>query len=279
MRLSVLALLIGTGSALFVSRVAPCLRPSSTRTVLLRASADEYTDGRSVRVSVPIGTELIAARTTTQKKKKGIRSVKLGSTEINFSHDMTNTFLWSGITLSLLAVKVGKLAAQGNLRAVLGEEANYNHIARTDAEEAELHEFCCSECGYTMFPARGRDSKFFPDDFKCPNEKCKAPKESFFDMTDMSDPRTVDALQNDEDFDYEIEDIVVTIKDDDDGASPDRRLSAPTPKPDAPQPAASPPSSSSPLPPPPPTVPPTFPTPPSQSGSDDDGFDPLGFVG
>ena len=44
-----------------------------------------------------------------------------------------------------------------------------------------------------MFPARGREGKFFPDSFKCPN--CAAPKEAFFDMNDLSDPRTLKAQQ------------------------------------------------------------------------------------
>ena len=37
----------------------------------------------------------------------------------------------------LLLPGMAKLAMEGNLRAVLGEEANYKHIARTAAEEAE----------------------------------------------------------------------------------------------------------------------------------------------
>ena len=30
-------------------------------------------------------------------------------------------------------------------------------------EEAELHEFVCEDCGFTLFPARGREGKFFSD--------------------------------------------------------------------------------------------------------------------
>ena len=81
-----------------------------------------------------------------------------------------------------------------------------------------------------MFPARGREGKFFPDDFTC--SECGAPKEKFFDMTDLSDPRTLKALEEDEDFDYEIEEIVVKLKDDGDdaatqGASPPSNSPAP----------------------------------------------------
>lgn len=39
--------------------------------------------------------------------------------------------------------------------------------------------FECTECGYTLFPAKGREFKFFPDDFKCPG--CGAAKDKFVD--------------------------------------------------------------------------------------------------
>lgn len=35
----------------------------------------------------------------------------------------------------------------------------------------------CTECGYTLFVAQGRDFKFFGSDFKCP--ECGAPKDKF----------------------------------------------------------------------------------------------------
>jgi len=41
----------------------------------------------------------------------------------------------------------------------------------------------CSECGYTMFPAKGREFKFMPDDFKCP--ECGATKDKFVDLSKM----------------------------------------------------------------------------------------------
>jgi rubredoxin len=41
----------------------------------------------------------------------------------------------------------------------------------------------CSECGYTMFPAKGREFKFLPDDFKCP--ECGASKDKFVDLSKM----------------------------------------------------------------------------------------------
>ncbi|GMH78605.1 hypothetical protein TrST_g14229 [Triparma strigata] len=37
--------------------------------------------------------------------------------------------------------------------------------------------FECGNCGYTLFPAKGREEKFFPDGFKCP--ECSAEKSEF----------------------------------------------------------------------------------------------------
>jgi len=41
------------------------------------------------------------------------------------------------------------------------------------------HEFECTSCGYILFPAAGREFKFFGDDFKCP--QCGAGKDEFVD--------------------------------------------------------------------------------------------------
>ena len=41
------------------------------------------------------------------------------------------------------------------------------------------HEYECTKCGYTMFPAAGREFKFYGDDFKCPG--CGADKSAFVD--------------------------------------------------------------------------------------------------
>ena len=43
------------------------------------------------------------------------------------------------------------------------------------------HEYECTEndCGYTIFPAAGREDKFFGASFKCP--QCGAGKDAFVD--------------------------------------------------------------------------------------------------
>jgi len=56
------------------------------------------------------------------------------------------------------------------------------YVASSEKEQKELHMFMCSGCGYTLFPARGREAAFFTDTFKCP--MCGAAKSEFFDMSD-----------------------------------------------------------------------------------------------
>lgn len=46
--------------------------------------------------------------------------------------------------------------------------------------KASVHAFQCSDCGYTLFPAAGREFKFYGDDFVCP--ACGAPKDKFVDL-------------------------------------------------------------------------------------------------
>ena len=169
-------------------RVAP-MRHTCVRSSASMCASPELEPRRTVRV-VTHNTELLSAQTAAVKKqeqKKGIDSVSLGGVTINFSHDMTQTFKWGGLILGLVLVKIirkGKYAWT--------EEPNFKYIANTAAEEAELHEFQCENCGFTIFPARGREGKFFPDNYRC--QQCDAPKSAFFDMTDLSDPRTVAAL-------------------------------------------------------------------------------------
>ena len=41
------------------------------------------------------------------------------------------------------------------------------------------HEYECTNCGYVLFPAAGREFKFFGADFTCPG--CGAGKDAFVD--------------------------------------------------------------------------------------------------
>ena len=60
---------------------------------------------------------------------------------------------------------------------LLNVRASPVYSARADG----AHEYECTKCGYTMFPAAGRESKFFGADFKCPQPGCGAGKDEFVD--------------------------------------------------------------------------------------------------
>jgi rubredoxin len=62
-----------------------------------------------------------------------------------------------------------------------------DYVVTTEEQQNELKAFKCENCGYELYPARGREGKFFPATFKCP--MCSSPKESFYDMNDKNDPR------------------------------------------------------------------------------------------
>ena len=61
-----------------------------------------------------------------------------------------------------------------------GNLVNPEDQAESKAKEEDgpsSNVFECSECGYTLFVAQGREFKFYGDDFKCP--ECGAAKDKF----------------------------------------------------------------------------------------------------
>lgn len=52
-------------------------------------------------------------------------------------------------------------------------------------EESTSNVFECGNCGFTLFIAKGRESKFFGDNFKCP--ECGAAKEDFITRDEDED--------------------------------------------------------------------------------------------
>jgi hypothetical protein len=161
------------------------------------------------------GTEAPSKAGETPQMASPGAGARTRDVQMSFWGNSQRSLIFIGVILGMVLLKTVRLATQGKLREMIEEVPNAAYLATTAAETAELHEFCCEKCGYTMFPARGRDAKFFPDDFTCPTAGCGADKANFFDMTDMTDERTVKALAEDKDFDYEVEQIVVPIDDDD----------------------------------------------------------------
>jgi rubredoxin len=72
-----------------------------------------------------------------------------------------------------------KYDAKGN---TIDKEGNLvdpeNAIERSDGDGAPTSNvYECSDCGYTLFVAKGRESKFYGEGFKCP--ECGAAKDKF----------------------------------------------------------------------------------------------------
>lgn len=69
--------------------------------------------------------------------------------------------------------------------AEVSASVDMKYVAASEQQQRELHSFMCGGCGYTLFPARGREAAFFTDDFKCP--MCGAAKDHFVDMQQDSE--------------------------------------------------------------------------------------------
>ena len=69
---------------------------------------------------------------------------------------------------------------EGNLEDPEDQKAAEEEVE----EEVASNVYECSECGYTLFIAKGREFKFYGDSFKCP--ECGAEKDKF-KARDMSE--------------------------------------------------------------------------------------------
>ncbi|EOD06127.1 hypothetical protein EMIHUDRAFT_219448 [Emiliania huxleyi CCMP1516] len=150
---------------------------------------------RVVRVSVR-NSQLLASTATAKKvqtEDPSALNINLGGVQI-WPKPQGSVI---GLFVLMLAL-VRKAIIKGGFRKAFLEMADSRYLASSKQEEAELHEFQCEKCSFTIFPARGREGKFFPDDYKC--QSCGAPKEAFFDMNSLDDPRAIEARANDPDF-------------------------------------------------------------------------------
>lgn len=157
---------------------------------------------RVVRVSVR-NSQLLASTATAKKvqtEDPSALNINLGGVQI-WPKPQGSVI---GLFVLMLAL-VRKAIIKGGFRKAFLEMADSRYLASSKQEEAELHEFQCEKCSFTIFPARGREGKFFPDDYKC--QSCGAPKEAFFDMNSLDDPRAIEARANDPDFVYTTEQI------------------------------------------------------------------------
>jgi len=77
--------------------------------------------------------------------------------------------------------------AQASADAIADGEGGEEEEEVEEEEEEQLSAYRCEVCSFTIYPARGREFKFFPAGFKCPS--CGSSKEKFYDLTDPEDPR------------------------------------------------------------------------------------------
>jgi len=108
-----------------------------------------------------------------------------------------------GVKLSVAAMRKKADVSSGKkvYASAGGATTKPSSIISSEEEEAELHVFKCGGCGYEMYPARGREFKFFPDGFTCPI--CGTPKSDFRDLNDENDPRNWEDDDDDEEDEEE----------------------------------------------------------------------------
>lgn len=87
----------------------------------------------------------------------------------------------------VVATRREKEAESAAIAAAEAEDASkpvveeLDHPARSgEPAKVAVHAYQCTICGYTMFPAAGREFKFYGADFVCP--ACGAPKDKFVDL-------------------------------------------------------------------------------------------------
>lgn len=94
--------------------------------------------------------------------------------------------LFEGIVLARIRKKEREAA---EIAAAAAEDASKPNTPDLDfparsgePAKAAVHAYQCGDCGYTLFPAAGREFKFYGDEFVCP--ACGAPKSKFVDVND-----------------------------------------------------------------------------------------------
>jgi rubrerythrin len=87
---------------------------------------------------------------------------------------------------SMYGGQTRKYDRQGRQLDEAGKLSNPEEASDDDgAEESTSNVYECGQCGFTLFVATGRESKFYGTDFKCP--ECGAAKKEFKARDDMDD--------------------------------------------------------------------------------------------
>eukprot|EP00960_Hanusia_phi_P069492 767104-Hanusia_phi.AAC.1 len=142
-------------------------------------------NGQKVLIELPTKLENVhlMAKSEVRRVQEEVVEKQIGGLTINTA-GMGQAPFWVAVIGGLTVLKMVKQKMEG--RSIL-DNKDTKYIPQTEEELEELHVFACGGCGYEMMPARGREGKFFPDNFKCPI--CGASKEEFWDKNDPNDPR------------------------------------------------------------------------------------------
>ncbi|KAA8493524.1 hypothetical protein FVE85_4661 [Porphyridium purpureum] len=132
-------------------------------------------------------TELVAMASAASSEEKGKVSINIDLERMGIIPYMF------AVIVALFAVKLFK-SIGGGTKEKETESERPKAVALTEDEEKELHVYKCGGCGYELWVARGREFKFFGDNYKCP--VCDADKTQFWDLNDPTDPRNQEEEEN-----------------------------------------------------------------------------------
>ena len=143
----------------------------------------------------------LGAGNEEESSSKSLSSInlsnRLNTMETAFGRD--NYQLSSKVAIAIgmgyLLIKIVRARVMKRGKTVLSAMPTWGYLVSSKEEEMEfLHAYCCKQCGTTIFPARGRDAKFFPKDIECFSCGAKG-REMFFDRRkDMDIGDDVDYL-------------------------------------------------------------------------------------
>ena len=163
--------------------LALVLAPVSPRTAVrhsVRACTPRCSEGapqpqRTYRVTVPgENAELVAFRQKAveddgfkyNKKTHWLVNVPSWSPVNAGKHyEFDHSLHLRGFFTIAMCVVINRIVLIARFGPSMGLDKGDEFKAGSVQEEAELHEFVCEDCGFTLFPARGREGKFFSD--KC----------------------------------------------------------------------------------------------------------------
>lgn len=157
---------------------------------------------RTLRGSIPsspviqIGKKSSSGTETTSVES----SPKEGGVKVGLKSDSLGTLpFWVFAAVFIVGIRLytkkykekkqeaAKSDYEEKLKDELQQVPETTTILEQEQENSALHVFKCANCGYSLFPAKGREFKFFTVSFKCP--ACGSSKEAFYDTSDPSDPR------------------------------------------------------------------------------------------